>query len=71
MQLVIIDSIAAILRAEFGHDEVPARQEEITKQASHLKYIATKFKIPVIVTNQVKQSTRKTVHCNFIIGDIF
>eukprot|EP00210_Caulerpa_lentillifera_P003395 g3239.t1 len=53
IRLVVIDSIAAILRAEYGPEEILARQDVVAHQASHLKFIATKFNIPVIITNQV------------------
>lgn len=54
--LVIIDSIAAILRADFGHSEIIQRQNFVGEQASQLKHIAHTFSIPVLVTNQVTAS---------------
>ena len=50
---MVVDSIAAILRAEFGRDEIIERQRFVGEQATLLKYIAHVFDIPVLVTNQV------------------
>lgn len=51
--LIVVDSIAAILRAEFSQSEVIERQRLVGEQASRLKDVAHKFNIPVVVTNQV------------------
>ena len=53
-KLVIIDSIAALLRAEFGRDQVGERQALLGQQASRLKLLAEAFRIPIVVTNQVQ-----------------
>ena len=54
VKLVIIDSIAALARAEYGGSGRTAeRQELLGEQASRLKALAEAFRIPVIVTNQV------------------
>ena len=51
--LVIIDSIAAILRAEFGYRELSQRQSFVGEQATQLKLIASTCSLPILVTNQV------------------
>lgn len=51
--LIIIDSIAALARADFGAQHIIERQKLLGQQASLLKLMAESFKIPVLVTNQV------------------
>lgn len=53
IKLVIIDSIAALARTEYGSKNIIERQQLLGKQASSLKYLAEAFQIPVLVTNQV------------------
>jgi RAD51-like protein 1 len=64
--LVVIDSIAALARADYGcgvssvsrSHNIQDRQEMLGHVAARLKFIAETFKIPVVVTNQV--TTRMT-----------
>ncbi|KAG1657551.1 hypothetical protein FOA52_005437 [Chlamydomonas sp. UWO 241] len=55
--LIIIDSIAALARAEFGgggpSGGIIERQEMLGSIAVRLKHLAEAFRIPVVVTNQV------------------
>ena len=52
--VVVVDSIAALMRAEFGaKGQVVERQELLGSQASVLKHLAESFRLPVVVTNQV------------------
>jgi len=53
VKLIIVDSIAALVRKEFGTESIAARQDVLAKQASRLKFLAESFNIPVVVTNQV------------------
>jgi len=53
IKLVIIDSIAALARSDFGSGNVVERQKLLGQQASRLKFLAESFRIPVLVTNQV------------------
>lgn len=53
VKLVILDSVAALVRHEFDSASVFKRQNLLTLWASRLKAIAEDFNIPVIVTNQV------------------
>jgi RecA/RadA recombinase len=56
VKLVILDSIAALLRTEFGGGEaaaLAARGEVLGQQAAVLKSVAEANRIPVVVTNQV------------------
>lgn len=51
--LVIVDSIASLIRKEFGSKSSDKRADLLATEAALLKYIAEAFSIPVIVTNQV------------------
>jgi RecA/RadA recombinase len=56
VKLIILDSIAALLRTEFGGGEaaaLAARGEMLGQQAAVLKAVAEANRIPVVVTNQV------------------
>lgn len=54
--LVIVDSIAALVRHEFDSSSMIKRQNLLTGWAGLLKSISEKTQIPVIVTNQVTAS---------------
>jgi DNA repair protein RadA len=55
VKLVVIDSIAALLRLDYqGRELVAERQELLGRQAAALKFLAEKHNIPVLVTNQVR-----------------
>jgi RecA/RadA recombinase len=57
--VVVVDSIAALMRAEFGaKGQVVERQELLGSQASVLKHLAESFRLPVVVTNQVWSAAR-------------
>ena len=53
IKLIIVDSIAALVRSEFGTNKMAERQKLLGKQASCLKFLAESFKIPILVTNQI------------------
>jgi RAD51-like protein 1 len=53
IKLLIIDSIAALARSDFGPRDMADRQRLLGRQASSLKFLAESFRIPVLVTNQV------------------
>lgn len=53
IKLVIIDSIAALARTDYGVSDIVERQLMLGRQASKLKFLAESFRIPVLVTNQV------------------
>ena len=55
---IIVDSIAALPRSEYGNENIFERQEMLGQQAIALKSVAEAFSIPVVVTNQV--TTRMT-----------
>ncbi|GAQ85938.1 putative DNA repair protein RAD51 [Klebsormidium nitens] len=52
-KLIVLDSVAALVRSEYGHDQLQQRQDLLGRQAALLKYLAETFRIPVVVTNQV------------------
>jgi len=56
VQLLIIDSIAALPRVEFDNTQIMRRQEMLGQQAARLKFLAESFCIPIVVTNQVTTS---------------
>jgi len=54
IQLVVLDSVAALLRLDFGEaKQTLQRQEHLGQQAVTLKRLAEEHRIPVVVTNQV------------------
>ncbi|XP_067413896.1 DNA repair protein RAD51 homolog 2 isoform X2 [Emydura macquarii macquarii] len=56
VKLVIIDSIASVVRKEFDMKlpgNLMERSNFLTREASLLKYLAEEFSIPVILTNQI------------------
>lgn len=53
IRLIIIDSIAALYRVEFGLNETIKRSESLFKLSSHLKNLASKYDICVLIVNQV------------------
>jgi len=54
VKLVVIDSIAGPIRQEFdAMSQTNSRQEILTNIASVLKLLGDKFRIPIVVTNQV------------------
>eukprot|EP00050_Salpingoeca_kvevrii_P013926 m.31727 g.31727 ORF g.31727 m.31727 type:complete len:356 (+) comp5396_c0_seq1:31-1098(+) len=53
VKLVILDSVASLVRKEFDGRSMRKRTELLTAEASILKHIAELFDIPVLVTNQV------------------
>ena len=54
VQLLVLDSVAALVRLDFAtRTHIIARQQMLSKQAAQLKYLASTFNIPVLVTNQV------------------
>lgn len=57
VKLLVLDSIASLVRIEFGTEQLGQRQKVLGQQASRLKFIAESFQIPVLVTNQVTSSS--------------
>ncbi|XP_014447176.1 DNA repair protein RAD51 homolog 2 [Tupaia chinensis] len=56
VKLVIIDSVASVVRKEFDtqlQGNMKERNKFLAKEASLLKYLAEEFSIPVILTNQI------------------
>lgn len=53
VRLVVVDSVAALARVEFGRDNLQQRQEALGQQAARLKYLAERLHCAVVVTNQV------------------
>jgi RAD51-like protein 1 len=58
VRLLLVDSVAAVARQEYS--SIVHRQQWLNKQASLLKFIAERFDIPVIVTNQVTTTFRSS-----------
>mmetsp|Transcript_9846 Transcript_9846/g.22353 ORF Transcript_9846/g.22353 Transcript_9846/m.22353 type:complete len:157 (-) Transcript_9846:805-1275(-) len=55
--LVVVDSVAAPVRAHFDRGQIAARQEKLVSHAAALKYLAETHELAVLVTNQVMGST--------------
>lgn len=56
VKLVIVDSIASVVRKEFDSQlqgNIQERNKYLAKEASLLKYLAEEFSLPVILTNQI------------------
>ncbi|XP_053458174.1 DNA repair protein RAD51 homolog 2 isoform X4 [Nycticebus coucang] len=56
VKLVIIDSVASVVRKEFDtqlQGNLKERNRFLAREASSLKYLAEEFSIPVILTNQI------------------
>eukprot|EP00037_Helgoeca_nana_P008828 m.78096 g.78096 ORF g.78096 m.78096 type:complete len:302 (+) comp19170_c0_seq2:542-1447(+) len=53
VRLVIIDSIAALFRGEYGRDDAIARADELFKICRTLKVLSDEWHTPVICVNQV------------------
>ncbi|KAM6202640.1 DNA repair protein RAD51 homolog 2 [Rhynchocyon petersi] len=56
VKLVIIDSIASVVRKEFDtqlQGNLRERNKHLAREAALLKYLAEEFSIPVILTNQI------------------
>nr|XP_005988404.1 PREDICTED: DNA repair protein RAD51 homolog 2 [Latimeria chalumnae] len=56
VKLVIVDSVASVVRKEFDtrlQGNLMERSNLLAKEASTLKYLAKEFSIPVILTNQI------------------
>lgn len=56
VKLVIIDSVASVVRKEFDtqlQGNMKERNKFLAREASLLKYVAEEFSIPVILTNQI------------------
>ncbi|XP_025152274.1 DNA repair protein RAD51 homolog 2 isoform X2 [Bubalus kerabau] len=56
VKLVIIDSVASVVRKEFDtqlQGNVRERNKFLAREAASLKYLAEEFSIPVILTNQI------------------
>ncbi|XP_069714381.1 DNA repair protein RAD51 homolog 2 isoform X3 [Phaenicophaeus curvirostris] len=59
VKLIIIDSVASVVRKEFDtklQGNLAERSNFLARGASVLKYLAEEFSIPVIVTNQITTS---------------
>jgi RAD51-like protein 1 len=53
VKLIILDSVASVMRREFDSSNISERQAMLLEQAQLLKRLAERFDLPVIVTNQV------------------
>jgi RAD51-like protein 1 len=60
IKLLILDSIAALVRKEFDISSLHKRQDLLTAQANILKNLAEKLNIPIIVVNQVTSKFDET-----------
>ncbi|MGM5484552.1 MAG: DNA repair and recombination protein RadB [Nanobdellota archaeon] len=69
--LIIVDSIAMLYRLEFGKtNDIYEVNRSLGLQISYLTEIARKWKIPVLVTNQVYSNFKDKDSVNLVGGDI-
>ncbi len=69
--LIVFDSIAMLYRLELGKTEdVYETNRELGKQLAHLKEIASRKQIPVLITNQVYADFEEKDHVNIVGGDL-
>eukprot|EP01102_Stenamoeba_stenopodia_P019210 TRINITY_DN7185_c0_g1_i2.p1 TRINITY_DN7185_c0_g1~~TRINITY_DN7185_c0_g1_i2.p1 ORF type:complete len:446 (+),score=89.76 TRINITY_DN7185_c0_g1_i2:28-1338(+) len=73
IKLLIIDSIAALVRKEYDGSSIAQRQQLLMQEATLLKYLAENFNIPVVVTNQItthsKQHRKQHAPSNYRISE--
>eukprot|EP00026_Physarum_polycephalum_P011659 Phypoly_transcript_11899.p1 GENE.Phypoly_transcript_11899~~Phypoly_transcript_11899.p1 ORF type:complete len:362 (+),score=64.34 Phypoly_transcript_11899:42-1127(+) len=65
VKLIVIDSIASILRKDFDSSSAIARQNLLSKEVAAMKYLSETFSIPVVVTNQVATMFSQNPGFNF------
>ena len=69
--LIVIDTIAMLYRLEIGKSEKPYDVNiALGQQISYLSEIASKYNIPVLITNQVYSSFTEKDKVNIVGGDI-
>ncbi|MCO5570995.1 hypothetical protein L7F22_024726 [Adiantum nelumboides] len=59
IKLVIVDSIAALMPSENAQEDLSRKQNVLGHQAGTLKYLAEAFRIPIVVTNQVRLTSNQ------------
>lgn len=52
--LLVLDSIAAPVRAHYSRSDLSRRAEYLGAIAGQLKYVSDRYQLPVVVTNQVR-----------------
>ena len=63
VKLLIVDSMTALYRNDYSQrSELHERQRRISKYMHMLQTIARRYKVAVIVTNQVHQLSRQVYH---------
>lgn len=75
VKLIIVDSIAAPTRRDFGGGDAPKRVAAIFQIAQRLKYIADQMQVAVVVINQIEKfdnqrSGSETIVQHGVDGDI-
>ena len=69
--LIMVDSIAMLYRLELGKaDDVYEVNNDLGKQLAHMKEIASKNNIPVLITNQVYADFEEKDKINLVGGDL-
>eukprot|EP01122_Echinamoeba_exundans_P002714 TRINITY_DN12684_c0_g1_i1.p1 TRINITY_DN12684_c0_g1~~TRINITY_DN12684_c0_g1_i1.p1 ORF type:complete len:368 (+),score=83.63 TRINITY_DN12684_c0_g1_i1:102-1205(+) len=53
VKLIVVDSIAALVRKDFDLTSIALRQGKLSSIASQLKRLAEAFQIPIVIVNQV------------------
>ena len=68
--IIIIDTIAMLYRLELKDEDVPNTNRELGRQISTLTNLASKYTIPVLVTNQVYADFENKNKVNIVGGDL-
>lgn len=53
VKLILLDSVASLVKNEFGSKNVIQRQDTLAQEAQKLKFLSESFSIPIVVTNHV------------------
>ncbi|KAI5075109.1 hypothetical protein GOP47_0009185 [Adiantum capillus-veneris] len=59
VKMLIVDSIAALMPSENAQEDLSRKQNVLGHQAGTLKYLAEAFRIPIVVTNQVRMTSNQ------------
>eukprot|EP01112_Ceratiomyxa_fruticulosa_P014751 TRINITY_DN4256_c0_g1_i1.p1 TRINITY_DN4256_c0_g1~~TRINITY_DN4256_c0_g1_i1.p1 ORF type:complete len:553 (-),score=91.06 TRINITY_DN4256_c0_g1_i1:287-1945(-) len=62
IKLIVIDSIAALFRSEYSRDETMERSKVLWTFANQLKYISERYRVAIVVTNQVTSFFERDEH---------
>lgn len=53
IQLIIVDSVAALFRSDYDSDELIKRAKHMSNVAAQLRRLGRQYRIPIVCVNQV------------------